>query len=145
MENMVINRENILNKLLEFSETIRTEELFPTLEEGASPLIYHDPYAFTLACCLDRGMPVEIIWTVPYYLKNTLGHLDPFKIYELSLDDLANAVQQFPKKIRYWKDAPRTIHELTTIVVEGSKGSKKNFHEHLWGWRGHCQHDIIID
>ena len=78
----------ITQRLLEYSRKIDKEELFPTLEPGASHLIHVSPYAFTLATCLDRGMPSEVVGTIPYYIYRRLGHLDPFKIHAMSLDEL---------------------------------------------------------
>jgi len=92
--------------------------LFPTLEPEAYILVINDPYAFAIAVCLERGSKAEIIWTIPYYIKNDLGHLDPRNIYQMSVFDLESLFQRLPKKPRYVNAAPRTLQELTILVVE---------------------------
>ncbi len=70
----------LTRSLLDFGETIPTSDLFPTVVQEAAEIVSNDPYAFSIACCLDRGSKADIIWTIPYDIKNDLGHLDPFKI-----------------------------------------------------------------
>ena len=120
----------IKEKLIAFGATIPTEELLPTVIPQAAPLVATDPYAFAIATCLDRGIKADIIWTIPYDIKNDLGHLDPREIYKMSLDDLAALFARLPRRPRYVNDAPRTVQELTRIVVEECDGDAFNL------WRG---------
>jgi len=108
----------ITQKLLAFGKVISTEVLFPTVLPEASSLVAADPYAFTIAVCLDRGMKAEIVWTIPYDIQQELGHLNPELIYHMSLDELDNLFSRLPRRPRYTNDAPRTLQELTRIVVE---------------------------
>lgn len=112
----------IKRKLLAYADSIATETLFPTIVPEAAPLIAKDPYAFSIAICLDRGMKAEVAWTIPYYVKEQLGHLDPRRIYKMSLEDLAAMFACLPHKPRYIHDAPKTIRDLTRIVVEECNG-----------------------
>lgn len=73
--------QKITQKILDFGKTIPAEELFPTIIPEASGLVTSDPYAFSIAVCLDRGTIAEIIWTIPYDIKQELGYLDPQIIY----------------------------------------------------------------
>jgi endonuclease III len=125
-----IKLTSLTEKLLSFGVTVSTEALFPTVLPEAAPLIASDPYAFAIAVCLDRGTKAEIIWTIPHDIKNDLGHLDPQRIYEMSLDDLAELFNRLPRRPRYVNDAPRTIQELTRIVVEECGGDAANL------WKG---------
>jgi endonuclease III len=113
----------VTQSLLEYSKGIDKEELFPTLEPEASHLIHVNPYAFTLATCLDRGRVTEVIWTIPYYIYQKLGHLDPFKIHAMSLDELQSLFYSLDKRPRYVTDAPRTVAEITTIIVDEHNGN----------------------
>jgi endonuclease III len=119
---------NITKELLAFGSSVSTEALFPTLVPEAATLIANDPYAFAIAVCLDRGTKAKIIWTVPYYMKNELGHLDPQRIYAMSLDELASLFARLPRRPRYVNAAPRTICDLTRIVIEECGGNAAN----LW-------------
>ncbi len=113
-----VNIHQIRDTLLAFSTNMDSQILFPTLETGASQLLIDDPYAFAIAVCLDRGAKADLIWTIPYYIKNDLGHLDPGNIYQMSVSDLESLFQRLPKKPRFVNAAPRTLQELTIIVVE---------------------------
>ena len=118
----------ITENLLAFGKTVPSEELFPTVIPDAAGLVISDPYAFTIAVCLDRGMKAEIIWTIPYDIQQALGHLNPEIIYQMSLDDLEELFERLPRRPRYINDAPKTLQQLTQIVVEECKGNAAN----LW-------------
>jgi endonuclease III len=107
----------VVPALLKYGSRIDPAELFPASEPLAAKLIASNPYAFLLAACLDRGTKVEIIWNIPYDIKNILGKLDPFEIAGLSLSDLSELVKKLPHKPRYVNDAPRTIRDLTLMVT----------------------------
>jgi len=111
------HKKAILEKLLAFGETSDPADLFPVLVPEAAQIIKTNPYAFALAVCLDRGTKADIIWTIPYWLFQDLGHLDPFKIDQLSLEELAEVVDRLPKRPRYRTAAPRTIKDITDLVV----------------------------
>jgi endonuclease III len=118
----------IRQKLLAFGDSLSAEILLPTVVPEAAPLVATDPYAFAIAACLDRGIKAEIIWTIPYYIKSDLGHLDPCLIYKMSVDELAAVFARLPQRPRYVNDAPRTIRDLTRIVIEECDGDASN----LW-------------
>ncbi len=119
----------ITRELLAYGEKVANEELFPTLIPEAAPLIATDPYAFLIATCLDRGTKAEIIWTIPYYMKMELGHLDPKLIYKMSLEELVNDYYRFPKRPHYVSAAVRTIRDLTKIVVRECNGDASKIWE----------------
>ncbi len=96
--------------------------LFPTVIPEAAPLVVSDPFAFAIATCLDRGTKADIIWTIPYDIQQFLGHLDPNLIYQMSIEELVNLFVSLPHRPRYINDAPRTLKELTRIVVEECGG-----------------------
>lgn len=112
----------ITNALLEFGKTIDPKELFPVVVPEAAEFAIGNPYAFCIAICLDRGAKADIVWSIPYEIYRHLGHLDPFRIFEMSLDELADLFVHLPRKPRYVNDAPRTIKELTEKVVNECNG-----------------------
>ena len=121
----MIDENRIRESLLDFGKKVSTEALFPTLLPDvpeAAALIANDPYAFAIGVCLDRGTKAELIWTIPYYIKSDLGHLDPQRIYKMSADDLTGLFARLPRRPRYVNDAPRTLEDLTRIVVEECDG-----------------------
>lgn len=108
---------DIRDAILSFGEDIDPIELFPTLLPEASDYVFSDPFAFVLAICLDRGTTADVIWTIPYYLREQLGHLDPKLISEMSEEELKSVYARLPKKPRYINAAPRTIAEIAHLVV----------------------------
>lgn len=111
--------------LLEFSTRIRPRELFPVLEKGAASVIEENPFAFALAAVLDRGTKSEIIWTIPYYLQKKIGNPTPQFFVQRSIEELGMIFRSLPYKPRYITDAPRTVRELSQIVIKDYNGDVK--------------------
>lgn len=122
--------ENIRRALFDCGHNFDPAALFPTVIPEAAQLAVSDPYAFSIATCLDRGTKSDIIWTIPYDIQQFLGHLDPHRIYRMSLEELAALFAGLPRRPRYVSDAPRTLNELTRIVVEECGGDASNI------WKG---------
>src|SRR5579862_2370956 len=112
----------ITTALLAFGATIQPRELFPVVVPEAADLALGDPYAFAIATTLDRGMKAELVWTIPYDIRTALGHLDPRRIDELSEEKLDEVFRGLPHRPRYINAAPRTLRELTRIVVQEGGG-----------------------
>jgi len=112
----------IRKHLLEYGESIPQDLLMPSLVPGATEYVSTNAFAFTLAASLDRGTKAEIIWTIPYWLRMDMGHLDPYQLNQMTIEQLSSVVARLPKKPRYQSDAPRTIYELSQIVVEEYDG-----------------------
>jgi hypothetical protein len=122
--------ERIRKALIDCSQSFNSADLFPTVIPEAAAFVVSDPYAFSIATCLDRGTKADIIWTIPYDIQQFLGHLDPHRIYQKSLEELADLFAHLPRRPRYVNDAPRTLKELTRIVVEECGGDASNI------WKG---------
>lgn len=120
----------ITEELIAFGKTIPKESLLPTVVPEAASLVAEDPYAFAMATCLDRGVKTEVIWTIPYDIRNDLGHLDPWRIHEMSLSELDTLFRRLPRQPRYRSAATRTLQHLTRIVVEECEGDASLL------WRG---------
>lgn len=112
----------IADRLLDLSRRVEPADLFPALIPEASEFARHNHYAFCMATCLDRGMPAQVVWTIPYDMQQVLGHLDPLRIHEMTLTELATVIGRLPRRPRFVNDAPRTIHDLTRIVVNDFEG-----------------------
>jgi len=118
-----------VKKLLELRETINAADLVPVLVKEAGFLIKNDPFAFILAAVLDRGTKAEIIWTIPYYIKEQLGTLQPSYFANATIDDLVEVIRRLPVKPRYTRDAPRTMQELSRIIVQEYSGQAQKIWE----------------
>jgi|GEM_PF-2045046 len=119
----------ICSELLELGKIIEPMILFPALAREASELAITNPYAFAIACCLDRGMKSEIIWTIPFDIRQYLGSLDPYQINQMSLEDISLMFNRLPRKPRYIHDAPQTLDDLTRIVVLDCDGDASKLWE----------------
>ncbi len=106
-----------IRKLLEYSATIPPRVLIPAQPEEAAVLIEQNPFGFALAAVLDRGTKAELIWTIPFFLQRELGHLDPGRLARMSTEDLLQVFRRLPAKPRYITDAPRTVRELSEVVL----------------------------
>lgn len=116
-------------KLLAFGQSIDSGDLVPVLVREAADLVKTDPFAFILAAVLDRGTKTEIIWTIPYYIKKQLGSLAPSFFAYASLDELRQVIQKLPVKPRYVNDAPRTVKELSQLIMKEFDGEAKKLWE----------------
>lgn len=120
----------IVQKLLDFGKEIDPRELFPSLEPGATDFALRDPYAFAMATSLDRGTKAEIIWTIPFYVREHLGHLDPYKIAAMNRQQVYSIFMELPKRPRFMNDAPRTVQELSRMVIKDFNGDASKI------WKG---------
>ena len=116
----------ILNALLHYKTIFDQEELTPAKCPEAVKLIHENSFAFISACCLDRGTKAEIIWTIPYWIFQQVGHYDPLRFYNLSLDQITSLFDHLPRQPRYTNAAPRTFHEICRIVVDNFSGRAEN-------------------
>ena len=116
------NLSLIASRLLELRDHVDSSYLFPTPEPKARMLIKENPFAFCAAVCLDRGTKADIIWTIPYWIQQRVGHFDPQRFYKLSLEEIRELFDALPKKPRYINAAPITFQDITRIVVEQFSG-----------------------
>jgi endonuclease III len=111
-----------VKRLLEFSKEIRPRDLFSGLVKEAPAIIEENPFAFALAAVLDRGTKSEIIWTIPYYLQVRLGDLNPHVFQDKSVEEIESVIRKLPAKPRYITDAPRTIKDLSMMILKEYDG-----------------------
>jgi len=104
------DQQGIAARLVALNEQVDVRELFPTLVPEAAELVPGNPYAFCL---------------IPYWIKQLLGHLDPHLVYQMPIDRLEDLVDRLPQKPRYVNAAPRTIQDITKIVVEQFGGDAR--------------------
>ena len=81
---IMMDKNKIKQVLLKFGRQIDPKELFPAYSKEAIELALSDPYAFCLATCLDREARTQSIWSIPYDIYKKIGHLDPYRINQMS-------------------------------------------------------------
>lgn len=112
------NYETISNLLLEYKKQSNVDYLFPVLEPEAKKMIPSNPYAFCVATCLDRGTKADIIWTIPYWIFQKVGHFDPNIFYQMPISEVNKIFYQLPKKPRFIDKAAHTFQSITKIIVD---------------------------
>ena len=115
--------------LMDVKPTIRNRDFFAAKTPGARTLATGDPFAFLIASCLDRGTKSDIIWTIPYDLKQRLGALDVDAIAEIPEHRLDGIIRALPHKPRYINAAPRTILDLSRMIRDRFGGRAEKMWE----------------
>jgi len=121
-------RHEITRALLEFGQTVDGSRLILALNPEAASLVHDDPFAFVLAASLDRGVPAEVAWSYPFWIRERLGHLDPSRIAEMSLEEIDRVLESCPRRPRYRRAASRTVKEIAQLVMSEGHGDARR----LW-------------
>ena len=87
----------------------------------ANELLAADPFAFLIAVIADYQITAERAWSLPFLLKERLGHLDPVQLMT-EPERLAEAVARRPSLHRYINLVPAFILEASRIVMERYDG-----------------------
>ena len=65
-------KADLIKVLLNLAAVLDPAVLFPAIIPDAARLAVTDSYAFSMATCLDRGTRAEVIWAIPYDLRERL-------------------------------------------------------------------------
>ena len=125
------------SRLLALRDQIHKEEFYQGCNRRAIELVEKDPFAFLIACCLDRGSPSELIWSIPLWLKELLGDLDPYKIANMDVEELQEVIEHLPKKPYYKNAAQETIKCLAHLIVHDFDGDPQAL------WRECSSREIV--
>ena len=122
--------------LLEHGKLMPSETLIQALNPEASNFIKENDFAFIFACVLDRGTKAEIIWTLPYYIKEKTGVFTPSYFSSLSLEAIDELMRSLPKRPRYLRAAPRTVKEVSQLIINDYEGNAENL------WKNRSAEDV---
>ena len=79
------------------------------------------PHAFVLGCLMDRRMPAEKAWMVPYNIKLRLGSFEFADLQKLSLEDVESLMMAPTPLHRYSKDMAKVFYSaIQRISLEYS-------------------------
>jgi len=76
------------------------------------------------------------VWTFPFEMDHLMGGLDPHKVDAMSIEKVGRLLARLPRKPRFMNAAPRTIKELTSIVVKDHGGDAAAI------WRGRSAAEV---
>ena len=65
----------------------------------------HHPHAFVIGCIMDRQVPAERAWLIPYRLKQRIGSFHFGRLQELSLEEIREHMAQ-----------PEPLHRFLTVM-----------------------------
>ena len=99
---------------VEFSGDSEADELINDLQ------VY--PHAFLIACVANRQIKGELDWTLPYRLKQRLGHLWMSRLCELTLQDIEAVTSK-----------PEPVEGFTTEVCKNIYGAVSLIHSKYEG------------
>ena len=98
----------ICERLVAFGTKQRTIR-FTDHQEAKALLndLKHHPHAFVIGCIMDRRVPAERAWLIPYRLKQRIGSFHFGRLRELSLEEIREHMTQ-----------PEPLHSLLTVMSE---------------------------
>ena len=105
----------------------------------ANALLRSDSMAMLIGLVLQRGLPFERVWRIPLHLYRHLGHLDPSRLAQMSVEDMTRAFENLDVRHRFPAQAASTIVALAELVTKtfGGDGSRV--------WRGRAVLDVIAE
>lgn len=92
----------------------------------ADELVRNNPLAFFIGVILDQSQKAERVWTTPFELMNRLGHLDVFKIAQMTDQEIQGVFERSPKLHRYWKIMALRVRDACKLIIRKYDGDVKN-------------------
>lgn len=83
------------------------------------------PHAFVLACFMDRQIPSERAWSIPYLIKEILGDFSINTLYNLSLEEYRKIFNE-NKFHRYNDVMAEVFYNAVKKIVEEYNGNASN-------------------
>lgn len=101
------------------------------LSENEKDFILSNMNAFLIGLISDQSVKAEIAWSLPYKLKERLGHFDIFKIATMiSIEQLTMVIKQKPALHRYPGNIAKYIIAACQMIIEKYDGDAKNIWSH---------------
>lgn len=129
-------QHEVRGRLLRVAGGLDSRILFPSVSPEATDFALGDPFAFLLACSLDRGAASTVIWSIPYWLHERLGKLDSATLARMSEEEIRAALLSLTSRPRYMHAAPRTIQQLSRMVADELGGDATRL------WRERSANDV---
>ena len=96
------------------------------LEESAKKFILENPNAFLFALIAEQSVKTEVAWSLPYNLKERLGHFDIYKIADYSEEEFEVFFKTKPALHRYPGTISKYILSACKILIEKYSGCANN-------------------
>ena len=124
----VIDRKKVVEKLIDYGRGKRllgsgSILLASGMQSEAHKFLITNPLAFLIAIINAEAVSAEEFFSVPYRLRNLLGHLDPYRIGNMPSDELAQALRQCRGLCR---KIPRYVQHACLKIVKEYRGNAEN-------------------
>jgi len=93
------------------------------MQSEAHEFLITNPLAFLIGIINAEAVSAEAFFSVPYRLRNLLGHLDPYRVGNMPYDELAQALRQCRGLCR---KIPRYIQQGCRKIVKEYRGNAEN-------------------
>ena len=86
-------------------------------------------HAYVIACVMDRQMPAEKAWYIPYRLAMKLGDFRFSTLVSLSLDRVCDLMRRPEALHRFPDEMAKNLYEAVQIIAKSYSGSAKKIWE----------------
>jgi len=124
----VVDRKKVVEKLIDYGRGKRllgsgSILLASGMQSEAHEFLMTNPLAFLIGIINAESVSAEEFFSVPYRLRNLLGHLDPDRIGKMPYDELVQALRKCRGLCR---KIPRNIQQGCRKIVKEYSGNAEN-------------------
>jgi hypothetical protein len=122
MRDILINRgQALFNQPRQFIHFANHQEADALLND-----IAQNPHAFLLACIMDRQIPAERAWLIPYEFRRRLGSFEFSFLSQLSLSDIESTMLNPAPLHRFNKEMSSHFFSAIRQVVNNYSSNTSN-------------------
>ncbi|MBD5389034.1 endonuclease III [bacterium] len=107
------------------------------LSDAVKSQLSTDFNAFLFGLISDQSTKAEIAWSLPWNLKERLGHFDMRRIADMPVTDLENILKTKPALHRYPGNIAKYLHRAANMILNNYDGMAANI------WTGQTATETI--
>ncbi len=132
--NFIMNRQTqkIRDRLIQRSKMLMAKEKDdwdftgnPQADKFISSIERY-PHAYVIGCIMDRQMPAERAWIIPYELKGRLGYFDFKRLNATRLSTFKRVMRNPTSLHRFPNQMAKNIKSAIELIEEKYKGNASN-------------------
>lgn len=120
---MNARHQALRDAILDFGEKAQAEM---TLQRVVSPEVFafvrDEPNAFLFGLIADQSVRAEIAWSLPFRLRERLGHFEMIKIVKMKPEELGAVLATKPALHRYPNTMARNLVSAAQKLLESFRG-----------------------
>lgn len=126
----MLNYQGICNALLSYEKSIANDYNIlqgNLLQDAEKEFLLSEANAFIFGLISDQSVKAELAWSLPYKIKQRLGHFDLEKISDLSsFNELEVYIKTKPALHRYPKNIAKYLYCASQLICEKYQGNAEN-------------------